>query len=66
MSSNKELLELFKRVLWIEKQMKESYSIYKNMLSDKSLIDTLQTIESDEARHINMAERIVSILQNKP
>jgi len=62
MSTKKELIDMCGRILWIEKQMKESYSIYSSMLKDDEMVSALKEIESDEVRHINMAERILSIL----
>lgn len=63
MNSKEKLLENFKRILWLENQMKEAYSYYGSCLDDKGLLRSIKEIEDDEIRHINMAERIVSILQ---
>ena len=63
MSSKEELIESFKRILWLEKQMKDNYSSYEGIVEDEVILNILNEIETDEARHINMAERILSILQ---
>ena len=63
MSSKEELIESFKRILWLEKQMKENYSFYESVVEDEVLLNIMNEIETDEARHINMAERILSILK---
>ena len=63
MSSREELIESFKRILWLEKQMKENYSFYESVVQDEVLLNVINEIETDEARHINMAERILTILQ---
>lgn len=62
MSSRGELLEAFKRILWLEEQMRNDYAYYRKLLSDERIMDTLSKIEADETRHINMAKRIISIL----
>lgn len=62
MSSKKELLDAFNRILWLEEQMKNDYAYYKQSLLDERILDTLSHIEADEVRHINMAKRILAIL----
>jgi len=63
MSSRKELIDSFKRIAWIERQMRDLYAGYKESLSDEALINRIGEIESDEARHMNMAQGILSILE---
>ena len=62
MSSKGKLIESFRRILWLEEQMKKDYAYYKQSLSDDKILDTLSHIEADEIRHINMAKRIMTIL----
>ena len=62
MGSREELLEVCKRILWTEKEMFNLYRDYISMLGDQSIIESLNRIEADEARHINMANRLVAIL----
>ncbi len=62
MNSKAEFVEAFKRILWLENQMKNSYSQYKKIISDKPLLTAIKAIEDDEARHINMAERLISLV----
>lgn len=63
MNSREELIESFKRILWLEKQMKDNYSFYRNAIQDEIFLNIIGEIEADEARHINIAERILSILR---
>lgn len=65
MNTRKEALELFERMLWIEKEMKDSYSTYKNIVSDQVLRNTMGNIENDESRHINMVENLIAILRKR-
>ena len=46
----------------MEKEMKDSYANYENLLTDQGLLKILKEIEADEVRHINMAQRVLSIL----
>ena len=62
MNSKAEFIEAFKRILWLEKQMKGSYSQYKKIISDKPLLVAIKAIEDDEARHINMAEQLIALV----
>lgn len=62
MNFKEELIEACKRILWLEKEMKQNYSTYSNYLSDEDLLRTIKEIENDEVRHINMAQGILSIL----
>jgi hypothetical protein len=62
MSSKRELLETFQRILWAENQMRSSYSSYTD-LADRDMQKTIQAIEADEIRHANMVEQIISILK---
>lgn len=62
MSSKKELAQSFERILWLEEQMKNNYASYKQYLSDEKILSILGQIEKDESRHINMAQRIITIL----
>ena len=63
MSSKDKLLESCKRILWLEQEMRSSYASYKDLLTDAELKETVAKIEQDEARHINMAENILSLLR---
>jgi len=63
MNSKEELIKSCERILWIEKEINRKYASYQNHLSDENLLKSLKEIEDDEARHINMAERILSILR---
>ena len=63
MNSKEELLQACERILYLERQMLDIYSMYSNYLSDQNLLNSIKEIEADEARHINMAERILSILR---
>jgi len=62
MSSKRELLETFQRILWAENQMRSSYAGYTD-LADEDMQKTLKAIEADEIRHANMVEQIISILK---
>ena len=63
MNYKEELLAAGKRILYMEKQMRDDYAMYIGYLSDQDILDSIKEIEADEIRHINMAERILSILQ---
>ena len=63
MSSRSGLIESFKRIAWLERTMKDDYAAYRDLVSDKEILDKLYEIENDESRHINMAQRILSILE---
>ena len=63
MNSKKGLIDACKRVLWVEKEMRDAYSIYRGMLSDPSLKAAVSGMEQDESRHVNLAEKIIAILQ---
>ena len=63
MSSRVELIESFKRIAWLERKMKDDYATYRDLISDEEVLGALCEIENDEIRHINMATRILSILE---
>ena len=63
MNSKIELIEACKRILWLEKEMRDSYAFYKNILSDESMKSAIKEIENDEIRHMNLSEKILTILQ---
>tara|TARA_Y100000031_G_C7992622_1_gene279902 strand:- start:144 stop:341 length:198 start_codon:yes stop_codon:yes gene_type:complete len=62
MNTKQELTKMCERILWLEKEMKDSYANYENLLTDQGLLKILKEIEADEVRHINMAQRVLSIL----
>jgi hypothetical protein len=62
MNTKQELTKICERILWLEKEMKDSYANYGNLVTDQGLVKTLKEIEADGARHINMAQRVLSIL----
>ena len=61
--TKEELLKIAEKGRWLEEQMREIYASYKGLLEDQNLTKAMEEIEADEARHINMIERVVSILQ---
>ena len=63
MNSREELIETYERILRLEKDMRDGYLNYITHLSDKELLKKINEIKDDEIRHINMAERIISILR---
>ena len=63
MNSKTELVDACKRILWLEQEMRNSYASYRGLLKDEALLLAIKQIEDDEIRHINMSERILSILQ---
>ncbi len=62
MNSKAQILEAAQRMLWAEKEMKALYSQYSQFLKDESILKIIKEIETDEAMHVNMAERVISIL----
>jgi len=63
MSSKQSLVEICQRMLWLDKEMERNYSDYKSFLSDPELIKIFELLQADEARHVNMEQRILTILQ---
>ena len=63
MNTKNELIDAVKRIEWLERQMRDSYAAYKGLVQDEALLRELKAIEADEIRHMNMSERILSILQ---
>ena len=63
MNSKEGLLKAGKRILYAEKQMRDDYARYISYLTDEGILSSIKAIEADEIRHINMAERIITILQ---
>jgi len=63
MSTKKELLETSEMILWLERAMCDDYSRYAQYIKDERILKALKEIEDDESRHINMAQRMVSILK---
>ncbi len=61
--TKEELLNIAKKGLWLEEEMRDIYASYKGMIDDERLANTMQEIEADEMRHINMINRVISILQ---
>ncbi len=65
MNSKEELLTAAQRILYAEKQMRDDYARYISYLTDEDILNSIKKIEADEIRHINMAERILTILSLK-
>ena len=63
MNSKSEFIEACTRIQWLEREMRDSYAAYKNLVSDPALLNTLAEIEKDEIRHMNMSEKILTLLQ---
>jgi hypothetical protein len=63
MSTRVELIETFKRIAWLEERMKTDYASYRDSVSDEEMLKILSTIEDDEIRHMNMAQRTLTILE---
>lgn len=62
MSSRAELLDIAKRMLWLDKEMEKNYAQYSDYLSDTGILKIIRRIHDDEVRHVNIGEKIVSIL----
>lgn len=63
MNTKEGLISACERILWLERAMKDSYSYYANNMHDEKAKEAIREIEADEARHVNMAEKILSILK---
>lgn len=62
MSSKRDYIDLFQRILWAEKEMRSSYAGYTD-LGDEKMKKAIEAIEADEVRHANMVEQMISILK---
>lgn len=60
-----DLIRLFERRRWLEREMFDIYSTYTDFLKNERLLNAFKGLRDDEARHINMIEQILSILKNK-
>ena len=63
MSTRAELIDAFKRIAWLEERMKKDYASYRDSISDPEMLKILSAIEDDEIRHMNMAQRVLGILE---
>lgn len=62
MRTRDDLINSWKRILWIENEMRDQYASCRELVDD-NMARLLAAMEDDEKRHINMAERILSILR---
>ena len=62
MSTRQDLIDRCNRMLWLDREMQRTYMGLAGLLSDKELLNAIKEMQADEARHVNMEERILSIL----
>jgi VIT1/CCC1 family predicted Fe2+/Mn2+ transporter len=63
MNSREQLLDSFKRIAWLERKMRDDYAAYRALIAGEEINEALGEIENDEIRHMNMAQRVLSILE---
>lgn len=63
MKERKDFINACERILWLEKEMMQGYQAYKKFFRDEKITGVFEGLAKDEARHINMAERILVILR---
>ncbi len=63
MYSREALSDIFERVLQFEIDAKTVYEDCIEKLDDEAVIDVLQTIRNEEKGHIELAKRLIELIQ---
>ncbi|MCP4254819.1 MAG: hypothetical protein GY775_15730 [Candidatus Scalindua sp.] len=64
MYSKEALSDIFERVLQFEIDAKTVYEECIEKLDDEAVIDVLQTIRNEEKGHIELAKRLIELIQD--
>ncbi len=64
MYSREALSDIFERVLQFEIDAKTVYEECIEKLDDEAVIDVLQTIRNEEKGHIELAKRLIELIQD--
>jgi len=64
MYSKEALSDIFERVLQFEIDAESIYNECLEKLEDETAIDILQTIRNEERGHIELARRLIEIIQD--
>ncbi|MGR3293492.1 MAG: hypothetical protein ACUZ9M_05675 [Candidatus Scalindua sp.] len=64
MYSKEALADIFERVLQFEKDAKAVYDECIEKLDDETAINILQTISNEEKGHIELAKRLIELIQD--
>ena len=64
MYSREALSDIFERVLQFEIDAKTVYEECIEKLDDEAVIDVLQTIKNEEKGHIELAKRLIGLIQD--
>ena len=64
MYSKEALSDIFERVLQFEIDAESIYNECIEKLDDETVIDILQTIRNEERGHIELARRLIEIIQD--
>ncbi|MFV1974129.1 MAG: hypothetical protein ACC651_00090 [Candidatus Scalindua sp.] len=63
MYSKEALSDIFERVLQFEKDAKAAYDECIEKLDDETAIKVLQSISNEEKGHIELAKRLIELIQ---
>ncbi|MBS1257106.1 MAG: hypothetical protein MAG551_00141 [Candidatus Scalindua arabica] len=63
MYSREALTEIFQRILKFEEDAKALYDDCIEELDDENIISTLRSISNEEKGHIELAKRLVELIQ---
>jgi rubrerythrin len=64
MYSKEALSDIFERVLQFEKDAKAVYDECIEKLDDEAAINILQTISNEEKGHIELAKRLIELIED--
>ena len=64
MYSKEALADIFERVLQFEKDAKAAYDDCIAKLDDETAINILQSISNEEKGHIELAKRLIELIQD--
>jgi rubrerythrin len=64
MYSKEALSDIFERVLQFEKDAKAVYDECIEKLDDETAINILQTISNEEKGHIELAKRLIELIED--
>ncbi len=64
MYSKEALSDIFERILQFEKDAKTVYDDCIEKLDDETAINILQSISNDEKGHIELAKRLIELIQD--
>ena len=64
MYSKEALSDIFERVLQFEKDAKAAYDECIEKLDDETSINILQSISNEEKSHIELAKRLIELIQD--